>query len=409
MAVSTLNAQNIFDLFKSKALRITTHAISWRQDWPFVTLPIFDAEADLLINQTSAGRYVALQPLANESQRSEWETYSQDLTWLQDSFDFRGIKGNPSDLVSPYISMVMGACIAEVGKPDPYYAPIWEVAPVLGQNEALINFNGFNSTFFSRTFEIMYKFNISVLSEVLNLEVNIDPGFGTVAVDSLPESMLVTPIFESPHEASSPIGAVLTAVIPWKDQFTDVLPEGEGEIVVVVLNRRSQAFTFKVVGPHVHYLGPEDLHNHAYDYLEIVDDFAAYVEDIQGHFGYTVHIYPTNTFVQENTTNHPIVYTIIVVFVFAFTASAFVLYDVLVERRQKKVLDTATKSSAIINSLFPSNVRQRLMEEAANTKAAKTDKTNAFSAQGIGSAFGGTQTCGTSKPSLTSSRKSPSW
>jgi hypothetical protein len=43
--------------------------------------------------------------------------------------------------------------------------------------------------------------------------------------------------------------------------------------------------------------------------------------------------------------------------------AVFVLYDIMVERRQKLVLSTATNSSAIVASLFPSKVRAALMKE----------------------------------------------
>ena len=56
-------------------------------------------------------------------------------------------------------------------------------------------------------------------------------------------------------------------------------------------------------------------------------------------------------------------YTLAVAFVFLFAISVFFMYDFFVERRQTKVMLTATQSSAIVNSLFPANVRDRLMEE----------------------------------------------
>jgi hypothetical protein len=46
--------------------------------------------------------------------------------------------------------------------------------------------------------------------------------------------------------------------------------------------------------------------------------------------------------------------------IFVFTSLIFIAYDCLVERRQKLVLTTAIKSDAIVDSLFPSNVKERL-------------------------------------------------
>jgi hypothetical protein len=48
-----------------------------------------------------------------------------------------------------------------------------------------------------------------------------------------------------------------------------------------------------------------------------------------------------------------------------FTSIVFLVYDAVIEKRQRKVMLSATRSSAIISSLFPSKVRNRLYEETA--------------------------------------------
>jgi Adenylate and Guanylate cyclase catalytic domain len=52
-----------------------------------------------------------------------------------------------------------------------------------------------------------------------------------------------------------------------------------------------------------------------------------------------------------------------VAIVFAFTIGMFAIYDWLVERRQKIVLHKAAQSTAIVSSLFPKQVRDRLLED----------------------------------------------
>lgn len=143
----------------------------------------------------------------------------------------------------------------------------------------------------------------------------------------------------------------------------NVLPKGDNGILVVVKSSH-QAFTFRIDGPEAYFLGQGDLHDKKFDYLEISNDFAAF-DDRQGAFGYTVHVYPSDLFYEQHTTNRPIIYTVAIVLVFLFTASVFILYDLRVENRQRKLLHTATKSSAIVNSMFPENVRDRIMAEAA--------------------------------------------
>jgi hypothetical protein len=50
------------------------------------------------------------------------------------------------------------------------------------------------------------------------------------------------------------------------------------------------------------------------------------------------------------------------VLIFAFTSAVFLLYDWMVEQRQRKVMASAVHTSAIVSSLFPSTVRDRLFK-----------------------------------------------
>ena len=67
----------------------------------------------------------------------------------------------------------------------------------------------------------------------------------------------------------------------------------------------------------------------------------------------------------------------------------FLLYDRYVEHRQKVVLSTAVKSNAIVSSLFPENVRDRLMDEAIRPQTDGYDKRSSdmFRVQGDTSAY----------------------
>jgi hypothetical protein len=76
---------------------------------------------------------------------------------------------------------------------------------------------------------------------------------------------------------------------------------------------------------------------------------------------YQIDVYPTVVFYETYITNKPMLLTIMVVSVFAVTCLAFLIYDRLVQIRQDKVLDTAQRTNAIVTSLFPAEVRRRLM------------------------------------------------
>jgi Adenylate and Guanylate cyclase catalytic domain len=78
----------------------------------------------------------------------------------------------------------------------------------------------------------------------------------------------------------------------------------------------------------------------------------------------TMSYYPSDIMKSSFTTRNPQLFTVAVVVIFAFTSLVFIFYDVMVELRQKKVLNTAVRSTAIVSSLFPSTVRDRLYPEA---------------------------------------------
>jgi hypothetical protein len=96
--------------------------------------------------------------------------------------------------------------------------------------------------------------------------------------------------------------------------------------------------------------------------------------DVNCH--YNIDIYPSEKLHEEYHTNTPLILTIGVISVFCVTCLVFFCYDRLVHIRQMKVIDTAQRSNAIVASLFPADVRKRLMN--ASGKSAKRKNKNTF-------------------------------
>ena len=53
----------------------------------------------------------------------------------------------------------------------------------------------------------------------------------------------------------------------------------------------------------------------------------------------------------------------IIAFTFLVVAVAFFIYDVLVARRNMKLVETAAKSSAIVTQLFPGKIREQVIAQ----------------------------------------------
>ena len=120
------------------------------------------------------------------------------------------------------------------------------------------------------------------------------------------------------------------------------------------------------------YLGPGDLHDPAYDYSAVTIPLYQYLNPdltpkVSGHCFYSFVCYSSQEYASSVTTSLPSVVVAAVCAIFLFVALTFVFYDRFVQRRNSIVLSAATKSHAILSSLFPSNVRDRLYAERDKT------------------------------------------
>jgi len=86
---------------------------------------------------------------------------------------------------------------------------------------------------------------------------------------------------------------------------------------------------------------------------------------------YKVNFYSSPEFEEQQTQDVPFRFAMSLTAVFAIMALSFLLYDFLNRRRNTRVVATAAHSDAILSSIFPTKVRDRLIEERAGNEAAK--------------------------------------
>jgi hypothetical protein len=87
----------------------------------------------------------------------------------------------------------------------------------------------------------------------------------------------------------------------------------------------------------------------------------------EGHCQYSFYIYPTGAYQDQFHSDLPIFLTIALALVMLSMLLTFLMYDYFVWRRNDKVAGVAARSEAIVASMFPSNVRDRLFENTANS------------------------------------------
>jgi Adenylate and Guanylate cyclase catalytic domain len=190
----------------------------------------------------------------------------------------------------------------------------------------------------------------------------------------------------SQHE----IVGVLAAPFYWRAMVRENLPSDSQSIVVVFSNPCNDPFSYQINGSDTVYLGVGDLHDSMYESLKYQHVLCGERDSSKAFSMYsgapldrdvcpfTVTMYPSNAMKAEFTTKNPMIFTIVAVSIFLFTSLVFILYDYFVERRQTLVLGTATRSSDIVSSLFPSVVRDQLYPTRSSSLDTRRGRLQSF-------------------------------
>jgi hypothetical protein len=99
------------------------------------------------------------------------------------------------------------------------------------------------------------------------------------------------------------------------------------------------------------------------NYQELMDD---------GVCMYSITIYPTAELIASFKSMKPALYTGIIGCIFFVMALTFFIFNRYIQRRNKKVVLAAAKSNAIVSTIFPSTVRDRLFQSTDSHVAATT-------------------------------------
>jgi len=290
-----------------------------------------------------------------------------------------------------------------VDESDGPYFPMMQVSPSREFTAIDVNYN-FNDPFYAPAFvqglNLAYESGSAVFAGVWNvddegyIDENDDYDFRTV-----PALSLFYPVFDLIDDFNDrEVVGILDLDIEFGPLASSVLPANSNELFLVIENPCNQVFTYRVTGQQAEYLGPEDLHNPKFNHMKttaLLTDFT----EIQGgatYNGVPVHkdfcpwaitVYATQEMEDAYLTNLPLIYMFIILGIFLFTCFVFILYDRLVEWRQKKVLTTALNSEKIVNALFPEEFKNQLYENnkedddkrnSANSK--KASRADAFTA-----------------------------
>ncbi|CAB9499073.1 Receptor-type guanylate cyclase gcy [Seminavis robusta] len=206
----------------------------------------------------------------------------------------------------------------------------------------------------------------------------------TTSLFPSPNSIIVYPIYDSFDRLNRRIKAFMMGVMPWDRYFSDLLPAEVYGIVGIVQNTCGQSFTFSIDGPKATFRGEGDLHDRRFDGMMVETAFEEFRSirgwanesgnNLVGHCDYKFTIYPTAEFRDIYTSSRPEYFALGLTALFAFTGMVFLVYVYASRRRQRKVMAVALSTSAIVASMFPSNVRDRILQDAEEEAIRKIEE-----------------------------------
>ncbi|KAG7365344.1 adenylate/guanylate cyclase [Nitzschia inconspicua] len=393
----------------SLGITFTAHAIDNNLDWPFVSLSFFQKRAHILKTQ-SGMLQVSVAPFVSQEYESDWEAYvvseEPQVAWMEESLVYQEnvgtrvftsdyginwrndsqhkVKTWTGDTVHdrPIPSMMMANHSYQ------YSIPFWQMSPFISYDE--VNIDILQDDRGKYALECFEKGAVVIggmhyapaggltsnnrktatFARLLSIQARQEVNY-----KGDPMSYLFIPIFDSftPERNTT---AVLIGLFNWGTFLSGVLPVKSGDFDVVLHNTCYESFTYHLdknglATPR----GKGDRHDRKFDkYGHLAEALKSRPTKDGTRLGlpfvdstcqYSISIYPTQIFMDEYVSLAGVLVTFIVL-VLSFTIQLFMVYDRLVETRQALILQKALQSTAVVSSLFPKNVRDRIMKFAGN-------------------------------------------
>ena len=382
-------------------ISVTSYALDNNATWPFVTIPDYDLRGES-VRKIGDVLSIKLHPLVTLETKDAWEEYSEEnIDWLWKAQDRYGTasrrlttrpdfsEGFSKEIFRIDIDDEYGYVVDETVGP---YFPTWQVVPPTGNT---INFNTLSHPVSRDAVEFAMSSRETVMSRIENVTASgpgaskllsdyytflVQDHFGDerAAYDGEPTAQMFTPIFDTFETSTHKLVGMLEIVVYFEHMFTEVIQLES--VLGVIENSCGDIFSYQINGEDAVFLGMEDLHDPSYDYIGRFYNFSS-IRHSRSHLvseksvrlnddycPYSLRIYPTDELYSHYITNKPITYAVATACVVFFISIVSLTYDYIVQRRMRRVLKSAKENRAIVTSLFPANVRDRLLKEEEDRK-----------------------------------------
>ncbi|CAB9513649.1 Receptor-type guanylate cyclase gcy [Seminavis robusta] len=284
--------------------------------------------------------------------------------------------GGISTEIFRYGSDEEGVLVVVDDSPGPYY-PTWQTSPAREFANYEVNYNTADPAYnpaYSAAASVVRITHTAIFGGVWNVD---DTGYINENDDydyrTVPVAALMYPVFDTILGGlDRNVVAVFDTDVEFGALFTSVLPSESNKLMCVVRNTCGQVFSYEVEGGGATYLGADDMHDTDSEHF-LVETLLADFDQAAGIYNgapinkdfcpWVLSVYGTQELHDAHINNQPIYFMCAVLGIFLFTLLCFLLYDCLVERRQRKVVRTARNSEKIVSSLFPKAFRDMMYAE----------------------------------------------
>ena len=343
---------------------ITAYAQTTGSEWPYVTVPFFEVHSQHARDIGHVDVF-GLCPLVVEDDRTGWETYSVDNQWWLQGDQIVAYTEEQEDAIASEAKNTIperiyrfkdGYPTVELGAQP--YAPRWQMSPP-PSDLLLINYDVLSPIVIKSLYYSMVAINGPVMSEIVGEDHNLPRTISKSTQD--PASLLLYPVYETFNHTATEIVGFLEILFNWQTFVSLLLPKGEDGVFYVVNSSCGDEFTFQVSEGETIYIGEGDHHDPIYDrHVAYVDLMMSHEVDHLRPCIYAMTVYPSAELRRNFSTSIPGIFTGVIAMAFFLMAFFFFGYDSFVQRRNEKVMRQAAKTNAIVSSLFPTNVRDRL-------------------------------------------------
>jgi hypothetical protein len=306
-------------------------------------------------------------PIISDEDQSSWENYATKHKHLA------GINNDPKarPIEDGIFSLDTSSQELVNDRSSKTKVPIWQINPSFEKRHLImlnilsVMENSFPGDLYNMSSLMFQPFLQPTLANFLS-------NCSLSSADISPRSISILPVKDGKQTV-----ALVGIEIDWSNFFAEVVPDGP-RVSIVLKNSCGQIRTYSVKQGNVSYLNSSDLHELEYENLSIgttpegIEDswnhyihgsnqfHQRYYPDEPGNCFYQITVFPTSEYHGLFHTGLAITYTIVAISLSMISVLLVVVYGVMVDRRQRQVIDRAAKSNAIIKSLFPAVILKRL-------------------------------------------------